>query len=197
MKNRVFSAGFIGLFLWGMGPALWADSTSEGPINVSAVVPNDLTLEIHIVDQLSSAEKPSLDFGELERVGGEFRAKTFYKVLLTVSGAGDPFELTQNGSALTRSDGTETIPSGAYMMRPGYSETENEGQARPLGSALGDKNTAVGPHLIYSDPTGSQRVTSATYTLSGDPSTEATEVIPLSQKSGTYSGTIQFTLTTT
>ena len=196
MKLGLFSAsGLLAFFLF--SPVSRADSTSQGPINVSAVVPSGLTLEMHIVDQLSSAEKPSIDFGELERVGDEFRSKTFYKVLITVSGAGDPFELTQTGSSLTHNGGSETIPSGAYIVKPGYSEADNENLARPLGSTLGNTVTAVGPHLLYSDPTGSRRVTTALYTLTGDPSTEATQIIPLSQKSGTYAGTVQFTLTTT
>ena len=173
-----------------------AISADSGAINVSATVPSGLTLEMRIVDQKDNAERPSLNFGELLRTDDDFRAPTFYKVFLTVSGAGDPFELTQTGTLLTRNDGAQTLPPGAYFVKPLYEESSNSGVELPLGSQVGRTGSAVGSRVLYTDPTGSFRVITAVYTLTGDPATEATERIPLSQKSGIYSGTIQFTLTT-
>ena len=177
-------------------PFSMAESTSAGPVTIAARVPAGLTLELTIVDQLTRTERPSLDFGELVRVGEEFRSTTFFKVLLKINTVGDSCELTQTGTPLTRSPGGETIPDGAYFVRPAYDEADNNDAPQPPGSGLGVAGAVVGPRVLYRDPTGSSRVIAATYTLSGDPNTGATEIIPLSQKSGSYSGTVQFTLTT-
>ena len=174
-----------------------ASTLSTGPINVSASVPTGLTLDMRIVDQLNSAQVPSLDFGELIRTGDEFRAARFFKVYLTANVAGDPFVLTQLGTPLARSGGSETIPNGAYIVKPEYVDSDNSGSSQPTGSTIGTRGSAAGTRTLYTDPTGSSRVITLTYTLSGDPNTGATEIIPLSQKSGPYSGTVQFTLTTT
>ena len=174
----------------------FAESVSGTPIIVSASVPQGLTLELEIVDQLSGAQRPSLDFEELIRVGNELRSARFFKVFLKVNAAGDPMELTQIGTPLTRNSGPEAIPNGAYIVKPEYIEADNAGATQPTGSTLGAIGTAVGARLLFSDPAGSSRVITAIYTLSGDPNTGATDVIPLSQKGGSYSGTIQFTLTT-
>lgn len=173
-----------------------AATVSGGPFRVSAQVPSTLTLELSILDPVSGAEKSLLDFGELTRVGGEFRAERFFKVLLKVNTAGDSFGLTQIATPLTRSDSAETIPSGAYVVKPTYVEADNTGLSQPTGSQIGTAGTAVGTRTLFADSTGAGRVITLTYTLSGDPSTGATEVIPLSQRSGFYTGTIQFTLTT-
>ena len=173
-----------------------AQTTVGGPIHVSAVVPAGLMLELTIIDQLTNAEVPSMDFGELVRNGDEFRAARFFKVLLNTNVAGESYQLTQNATPLTRNGGAETIPEGAFIVKPAYVETDNFGLTLPIGSSVGAVASAIGTRPLFSDPTGSSRVLSLTYTLSGDPNTGATEVIALSQKSGSYSGTVQFTLTT-
>ena len=174
-----------------------AESVSGGPINISATVPSGITLELTIVDQLTGSQMPSLDFGELVRIGDEFRAATFFKIFVKANAAGDPYELVQIGTPLTRSGGTETVPGGSYIVKPEYIESDNLGAAQPLGSAVGARGTTVGARTLFTDPTGSSRILTLTYTLSGDPNTGATELISLDQKSGAYTGTIQFTLTTT
>ena len=173
-----------------------AQSVSGGPINVSASVPSGLALDLKIVDQVSAAQVPSMDFGELVRMNSEFRAGTFFKVYLTANAAGNSFVLTQTGTSLTRNGGPETIPNGAYIVKPEYVDSDNSGAAQPVSSTVGNRGSATGTRTLYTDPTGSSRIITLTYTLSGDPNTGATEIIPLSQKSGSYSGTVQFTLTT-
>ena len=165
-------------------------------VNISADVPFGLTLELKIVDQLTGAQIPSLDFGELVRTGNKFRSSKSFKVFLTVNAAGDPLELTQLGTALARDGGTEKIPNGAFIVKPMYVTSDNTGASQPSGSTVGAVGTAVGTRLLFNDLTGSSRIITLVYTLSGDPNTNATETIPLSQKSGSYSGVIQFTLTT-
>lgn len=202
MTNRLkrsFRLSIITLFFFCIAfeKPVCADTVSGGPIHVSASIPTGLTLEMKIVDQVNGSQMPSLDFGELVRTGEEFRAARFFKVFLNENAAGDPFTLTQIGTPLTRNGGSETIPNGAFIVQPAYAEADNSGNAQPAGSTIGSIGTAVGTRTLFTDATGSSRVITLIYTLSGDPNTGATEVIPLSQKSGSYSGTIQFTLTTT
>ena len=184
------------VFLLTLSVQAFAASASQGPIIVAAEIPSGLTLELTIIDQLSGAAVPSLDFGDLVRVGDEFRSSKFFKVFLKVNSVGDSFELTQNGTALTRAGGAETLPSGAYIVKPIYEAADNNGTAQPSGAAIGNTGTAVGNKILYTDPTGTGGVVTLTYTLSGDPNTGATEKILLNQKSGAYAGTVQFTLTT-
>jgi hypothetical protein len=165
-------------------------------VNVTAQVPSDLTLDMRIVDQLTTGQVPTMDFGELVRVGDEFRARTFFKVYLRINTVGQACELSQLGTPLARNSGTEIMPAGAYMATPAYEQAQNSNQQIPSGAKLGALGKVGGTLLLYSDPTGSSRTVTVTYTLSGDPITGATEVIPISQKSGSYSGTVQFTLTT-
>ena len=194
MKRCLFLALFFTLSLFSLRAN--AESATGGPVNVSATVPGGLALELEIVDQVTSTPSPSLDFGELVRIGNEFRAAKFFKVFLRANATGDSFELTQISTPLTRAGGPETIPTGAYIAKPTYVEADNAGLSEPPGSTVGAIGTAVGTRTLYQDPTGSSRTITVVYTLSGDPNTGATETIPLSQKSGSYSGTVQFTLTT-
>ena len=172
-----------------------AGSATTGAVTIAAVVPPALTLNVTIIDQVTQAAVPTMDFGELERTGDEFRAAKFFKVFLEVDTVGDPLNLTQIGTPLTRSGGSETIPNGAYIAEPTYNETDNGGKPQPPGAHLDIRRTVVGTHEIYTDPAGSKRTLSIFYRLSGDPATGGTQIIPLDQKSGAYSGTIQFTLT--
>ena len=165
-------------------------------VNVSAEIPSELMLEMRIVDQLTKGQVPSMDFGELQRTGDEFRAKTYFNVYLTVNSVGVSSELTQVGTLLTRVSGNETMPSGAYMMKPFYEESQNNGLAIPVGARVAAAGRVAETRSVYSDTNGESRTITVSYTLTGDPQTAATQVIPISQKSGSYSGTITFTLTT-
>ena len=187
-------ASFFTTFIFLTG--VHATLISSEPIHVSASIPSGLTLEFRIVDQVNGSQVPSLDFGDLVRTSDEFRAARFFKVYLTANAASDSFTLTQVGTLLARTGGSETIPTGAFIVKPEYVESDNAGAAQPIGSTVGARNSAVGTRTLYTDPTGSSRILTLTYTLSGDPNTGATEIIPLSQKSGPYTSTVQFTLTT-
>ena len=172
-----------------------AATTTSTTVLTSATVPSALTLNVTIIDELDQAVVPTMDFGALERVNDEFRSSKFFKVLLEVDTVGSPLHVTQIGSPLTRSGGSETMPNGAYIVEPTYSEADNDGKPKPTGAFIGARQTAVDTQEIYSDPAGSRRSITLFFRLSGDPSTGGTQIIPLDQKSGAYSGTIQFTLT--
>jgi len=200
LSTRGQRRGFYGLvFFLGLSLLVPKETAASVTKNVSvltsATVPAALTLNVTIIDQTTNSAVPTMDFGELQRVGDEFRSATYFKVLLKVDTVGDPLNVTQIGSPLTRAGGVETIPSGAYIAEPTYSDTDNGGKSQPAGSHLDIRRTVAGTHDIYSDSSGSKRFISIFYRLSGDPATGGTEVIPLDQKSGAYSGTVQFTLT--
>lgn len=168
--------------------------STNATLLTSATVPSALTLNVTVIDQVTQSAVPTMDFGDLERVGDEFRSGKLFKVLLEVDTVGDPLHVTQVGSALTRVGGSETIPNGAYIADPTYNEADNDGKPQPPSSHLDVRQTVVGTHEIYSDTAGSKRTLAIFYRLSGDPVTGGTAIIPLDQKSGAYSGTIQFTL---
>lgn len=197
MIKKIVLANFIYFILLGLSSRdCFAVSVNSAAITAKASINSSLTLDVVVEDQLSSAITPSLDFGNLIRVNDEFRSQTFYKVYLTINSVGDPCELSQLGTFLSRTGGGEIIPSGVYIVKPEYDAGQNSSKAQPAGSQVGSRGTAVGTRVLFTDPTGSDRTITATYTLSGDSNLGATETIPLSQKSGSYNGTIQYTLTT-
>lgn len=198
-RKTFFTALFSALLIAGLGlPSARAAGTQNvGPVPVSAEVPSSLELVVTIRDALTNAVVPTMAFGELLPDTGDYRARTFYLVTLQVFAGGNAHEVSQNGTLLSRNEGGETIPSGAFNVSPFYDSAVNSGLPQPPGSAVSSAGSAVGLKLLYSDPSGNNRTVSAFYTLSGDPNTGATQQIPLSQKSGAYSGAVQFTLTTT
>ena len=169
--------------------------STNATLLTSANVPSALTLNVTIIDQTTQSAVPTMDFGDLERVGDEFRSLKLFKVLLEVDTVGDALHVTQIGTPLTRAGGSETIPNGAYISDPKYIDTDNAGKGQPPGSHLDVTQSVVGTRELYSDPAGLRRTLSIFYRLSGDPATGGTQLIPLDQKSGSYSGSIQFTLT--
>lgn len=171
-----------------------AGVTTNAVLLTSATVPSNLTLNLEIIDETTQAAVPTMNFGDLERVGNEFRSTKLFRILLNVDTVGDPLVVTQIGSPLVRTGGFEIIPSGAYIVEPTYSEEDNNGKTLPGTAIVGARTSVVGTHETYSDTAGSKRTVSIFYRLSGDPATGGTEIIPLDQKSGAYTGTVQFTL---
>jgi hypothetical protein len=192
-----FCIFFLFLLALSFASGVHAINFTAGPVIVAAEIPSGLALKLTVVDQLTGSAVPSLDFGILARSENDYRAERFFNVLLNVNTAGSAYELTQISTPLTRTGGSETIPSGAFFVKPIYESEDNAGLSLPLGANLGVAGSAVGSRLLFSDPTGSARSFRSRYTLSGDPITGATETIPLSQKSGAYAATVQFTLTVT
>lgn len=173
-----------------------AASLSFGTITTTAEIPNALALNITITDLSTGQEIPSMDFGVVDNSAGQLHSNRLFRVLLAVNAQGVSYEIKHDVSPLVRSGGSEVIPSGAFSARPFYVAEDNAGQLIPSGSRLAVTGPAEALKTIFTDPSGSSRVISMIYALSGDPSTGATEKIPVSQRSGSYSGTIQFTLTT-
>ena len=194
-KTRIFLNVLLALLAF---PAVTtATNITAGPINVSAEIPSGLALELTIIDQLTGAIVPSMDFGELARFNDEYRATRFFDVLLKVNTAGNAYELTQLSTPLTLTSGSETIPNGAFFVKPFYDAADNAGNALPTGATLGVAGSAVTTQSVYKDPTGSARIVRLQYTLTGDPMTGATQPILVGQKSGSYRATVLYTLTTT
>jgi hypothetical protein len=193
---KTFTISFIiSIFLFTTATA-HASSTSAPQIYISADIATELTLELIAMDENTHTTMSSLDFGQLLRTDTDLRSSKVCKVLLKVSGTGVPLELVQIASDLAVRGNTDVIPKGAFMMRPAYLAADNGGVGMPPGSQVAGASSVYGRQLLYRDPTGSSRIISVFYTLSGDPSTGASASIPLEQKTGDYSGNIQYTLTT-
>ncbi|MBI4353499.1 MAG: hypothetical protein HY593_06225 [Candidatus Omnitrophica bacterium] len=194
MGKRVFPATLTAVCLFSF--SAFAASSSVGPIDISATVSSSLSLNVKVVDQATNQEVSSLDFGQLKEEKTQSLAQTSFKVLIKVGPGNGSLQLTQTGTPLTHEAGSAVIPEGAFAVKPTYDAADNSGASQPEGSTVGAAGTAVGTRTLYSDPTGSERVVTLLYTLSGDPSAGAAEVIPAEQKSGAYSGAVQFTVTT-
>lgn len=185
-------------------PASPASATSfTQAAEVHAKVNPDITLEIIIIDKLYNRITQTMDFGDLQKVGEEYRSATYYQVQITAAANTDPFEVRQSATALVRSGGFETIPTGAYIAKIPTLDLittisgDQQTQGAPAGAKVGETGTAVRDILIYqSDDRDNKKVMiPVDYTLSGDSALKATQIIPINQKSGSYSGTVMFTIT--
>ena len=172
---------------------LQATTLNNAPINVSAEVQSSVTLQLTVVDQQTGAEVSSLDFGELNRVGNQFLATKVFKVEARILTSGRPYELVQTSTPLARVGGSEVIPPTAFVSKPFYDASYNAGAALSPGARLGSSAPVGGSQRVLADPTGTAQSVHILYSLSTDPTAPA---IPLNQKSGAYTGTVQYTLTT-
>lgn len=193
---KLFSISLVAVLMMFSSQAVWAISASAPQVIVSADVVAELELEVIAIDEKTQSPMSSLDFGELLRTDSELLSPRVCRVMLKVSGTGQPLELIQTASELVVQGNSDIIPKGAFMMRPAYLPEDNAGIGMPAGSQVAAPGPVYGRQLLYRDPTGSHRIISVYYTLSGDPTTGATDQIPLTQKEGNYFGNIQYTLTT-
>ncbi len=195
-KHKFFVFIALSLFSFGfMASTAYAQTLSSGAITTSATIASEFTFKITVENQNPVATTTTMNFGELVRANdSELQAATFYKVYAELNTLGAPSHLTQTASALTRSGGSETIPNGSFVMKTTYEPADNAGQAQPTGVTMLPVQTAVGTKEIYADPTGSHRVVTILYYLTGDPTLGATEKISFDQKSGSYSGIVEYTL---
>ena len=165
-----------------------AAGASLGPLTTVAVVPSTLSLDMTILDAAGS-QASSLDFGQLSRTADTFGSNRLFRVVLSVSGQGVSYEIRQDVSPFTRNGGNEAIPEAAFLVRPLYLESENSGLSIPSGAQLAPEGPASGTRTLFSDPTGSSRTISLAYSMASG--------VPFGLPSGSYTGTLQFTLVST
>ena len=110
--------------------------------------------------------------------------------LITGGNAGSAYTIRSTGTALT--SGANTIPTGATTIVP----VDNPGQGALVGT-LGTAGTwvATGKTLYTSNAAGVQRTIQAHISVTDDPAAGfVAPAVTTGQASGTYSGTIFFTV---
>ncbi len=169
-----------------------------GPIPVSATVDSVQSFNCTIVQFQNGArvgEVTRMDFGTSFRgknTDGSLAALTFSRHHQIFCGfLGPAGSITTSGTPL--SNGTTTLPNGAYIQTPLQGQGGDPTKPLPGGSIVGTRSTAVGTHQVYSGPSGA--TVSWTVGITNDPNNGATEFIPPSQAAGTYNGTYTITYT--
>lgn len=197
MKKSILKIGSAALALaLTMLPNSYA-ATQSATVSVSAQIQSALTFDVKLysVNPTTFAETAtaSMAFGELKKNGfGGLDAAQYFKVYLTANSQGLPYTITQNGT--TVSNGTATLPNNACKVTPSYESGSNGGAA--LVGTVGTAGTWVGNRTLYtSNSSGAVRTINAYYGLVGDPAQGAGNFVPENQASGTYSGTVVFTVT--
>jgi hypothetical protein len=185
--------------------ALAGAGSTFGPVPISAVVAEDLSLTVTMrQNDFAGPLVTSMNFGELVDIGtGTLRSSPTsttgtgaVAVFLSANSQGAPYQLLQTGTALN--NGSATIPAGASTVVPVYAAADNGGAAMPAGATLGTAGTWVASNkVLYSSETGTAagRTIQAIYSITDDPSAGATTGVPLDQPGGTYNGTVTFTMT--
>ncbi len=170
------------------GVPVRATAASIGPVNALAVVQGQLSLDMTLLDA-SGSPASSLDFGPLSKSTDTFGSNRLFRVILRVNSQGVSYQIRQDTSPFTRSGGNEMIPNDAFLVKPLYSESENFGLSIPPGAELAAEGPAFGSRAIFKDPSGSSRSISLVYSMENG--------VPSDLPSGSYTGTLQFTLVTT
>lgn len=194
--------------LMGISPVFAADFVN---LSVSAQVANtspELTLEIKELTEpgqspYNGATVTTMNFGPLRRTldggadAGVWYSQKYYCVLIYPQSYGHQYEVRSACTGLT--SGGNSLPAGSFMLSPQHAAADewSAGDAQGeliSGETLGDEGPAVttgGSYkVIFNSSTGRNRILRAIYSLPVDADTP----IPLSQPSGTYSGTVTITI---
>lgn len=186
----------VTLMLDGACAQLLAETSTTTPILTIAEVPTSFTINLSVQDAATGQSLPNMDFGKLSQDNSALVPERQLKVLASVNAAGMPYDLSQNSSSLVRQQGMEEISNDALVVRPVYEESVNGGQNLPAGAKVAAVGTGSTVRNLYTDPTGQPRVISIYYSIAGENS-QVAQSKPLSsdQRSGSYTGQVQFTLT--
>ena len=199
-------------------------AASFANVAVSAQVPNsspELTISVRELTQANQDPSTGTDvtltgmnFGQLTHYlangtteANQWYAIKYYCVLIYSQSYGHKYEVRSTCAAL--SNGTTTLPTGSFMITPGYSSADKwnpsdaTGQgAIPTGAATGTPGSAVATNkVIYTSETAaSNRIIRSFYSLPGyltggvAPFT-GYQPIPLNQAGGTTAYTTTVTIT--
>ena len=184
-------AGFILIIFLGMAPLLFAGGHFGGTFDP------DLGITIKIYQEGSSAEVPSMNFGTLLETasgGGRVLRGNVGFVVFIYPQVNYIYQIYCTGSDLTNGDGYK-LPAGACVVTPVYAPGDNNGNAPPPGSSAGSPGSWVtsAHRVIYTDSNGEYRAIQAHFAIRED-IPGATQAVPIAQPSGTYTGTVVFTI---
>lgn len=182
-----------------------AATVSSAAVPVSVIVDGSLSMNLTLRKNSSTGAVISgMNFGELkEVVPGTLRTSTTSSTgtgnvtaVISANSHSLPYIITQSGTVLT--NGSSTIPAGACTVVPVYATQDNGGASLPSGASLGSAGSWVGNKTLYSSESSNAaiRVFQAIYSVTDDPAAGATGAVPVNQATGTYTGTVTFTVTT-
>ena len=202
--KRIAAAVAVALALMNFVSPAYASSASSPSYVTTASVDGTLSLTVDLFKNSSTgAAVASMDFGSLRPLNGTLRSSTAGSTgtgsvvaMITANSHGLPYIIKQTGSAM--SNGSTTLPSGACTVVPVYATQDNGGAARPAGSSLGVAGSWIATDkVLYTSESGTaaMRTIQAHYSITDDPAAGATSAVPLNQAGGSYSGTVQITVT--
>ena len=193
------------IVFWDMALPAFAATVSSSPVPVSASVDGALSMTMTMKkNDFNGATVTSMDFGRLVDIGtGTLRSSSTsttgtgaVDVFLSANSHGLPYTITQTGTAL--SNGSVNLPAGACVVTPVYAAPDNGGASMPPGAVLGPKESWVANNkVLYTSESGTaaMRTIEAFYSITDDPAAGSTASVPPNQPSGTYTGTVTFTVT--
>ena len=188
---------------------LISNAATTASFGVQAEVPQELSLSSWIRYAppggdpygTGSGDASGLDFGTLTKdtTYGIWTPEKYFTVFLLASTSGRPYRIQQSCTSFlsgTKSLNTSLIMTPDYESLDEIVEDESQG-SMPSGDSLGSAALAVGVNkVIYTGNAGLSRIVRAYYGLatgdSGEPS--GAEPITADQVSGTYSGTVTFSV---
>lgn len=148
----------------------------------------------------------AMDFGELVKAensaagNAHWYSPNVFCVRIQTFSYGQRYEIKNTCEGLA-SSGT-SLPAGSFRLEPNYSAddawlTSQPQGPMPDGAELGSGVCAIGANkLIYrSEPSASNRILRAYYTLSEQDDSADWEAIPLTQPAGVYQGVATITIT--
>lgn len=214
MKNfKKTMAAAVGLIL--ASSSAFAGTVSSPTFPASAVVDGSLAMTVTLRrNSTAGAVATQMNFGQLQEFSFTNPAGVVSNTLrssatgpgntgtgsivasITANSHGLPYVIKQTGTAL--SNGTATIPAGACTVVPVYATQDNGGLAKPAAAVLGTAGSWVATDkALYTSETGvaAMRTIQNYYSITDDPAAGATAAVPVSQASGTYNGTVTFTVT--
>lgn len=198
-------------------PAMAVDIPSAGGvINISAVVPTNLTFTATIFELVPSGtgtaigpQVTAMNFGNLASNGTfdpdgigplppqprALNSTKAFQVFFAINSQGRAYQIKQ--TATTLRSGVNTIPDGAFIVTPLSGVGGNPATPLPAGITVGTRGTAVFTNKVLFSSTGPTSTLATTYGITDDATLGATQFIPLTQPAGTYTTTVTFTATVT
>ena len=200
-------AALVMFSLVGVGTVSFAATTAS--VGVEATVPQELELTSWMRYSppgigpygAGSGDATSLNFGTLTKdpTYGIWVSDRYFTAFLLGASSGRDYKISQTCTGF--SFGGEDLDD-SLMMKPDY-VTDDEilpgvpQGSKPVGDIVASQDLAVGSNLtIYTSNAGLSRIVRAYYGLSTGAAGEPSGAVPITsdQLSGTYSGTVTFSI---
>ena len=209
------------IFIGAVGLFIASQQAYAVSVPVSAVVASnspEVVVEIKLLtsagqEPSSGTTVPSMSFGTLAHIlpsgvdAGSWFSNNYFAALIYTGSFGNRYEIKSTCTGLV--SGGNSLPTGSFGLTPGYAAADRWDGAdpataqgpQPVGSVLGTAGPAIATNksIYRSETAASNRILRAFYSIppkatgGADPYTGHVS-IPLTQPSGTYSGTVTITI---